>query len=84
MSHSGGYPGFGSNMRWHPATGLAVIALGNGTYAAMHSLAELVSGAASPSAAPGRPGARPGLARRGRLGAGAGAPWPQTLAAAER
>ena len=33
VSHSGGYPGFGSNMRWHPATGLAVIALGNGTYA---------------------------------------------------
>ena len=44
VSHSGGYPGFGSNMRWHPATGLGVIALGNGTYAPM-------SGA-------GRPGAR--------------------------
>jgi CubicO group peptidase (beta-lactamase class C family) len=42
VSHSGGYPGFGSNMRWHPATGLAVIALGNGTYAAMSSVAELV------------------------------------------
>jgi CubicO group peptidase (beta-lactamase class C family) len=42
VSHSGGYPGFGSNMRWHPATGLAVIALGNGTYAPMHSLADLV------------------------------------------
>ena len=42
VSHSGGYPGFGSNMRWHPATGLAVIALGNGTYSPMHSLAELV------------------------------------------
>ncbi len=23
VSHSGGYPGFGSNMRWHPATGPA-------------------------------------------------------------
>jgi CubicO group peptidase (beta-lactamase class C family) len=42
VSHSGGYPGFGSNMRWHPATGLAVIALGNGTYAPMSGLAELV------------------------------------------
>ena len=31
--HSGGYPGFGSNMRWHPATGLGVITLGNSTYA---------------------------------------------------
>ena len=42
VSHSGGYPGFGSNMRWHPATGLAVIALGNGTYSPMSGLAELV------------------------------------------
>ena len=42
VSHSGGYPGFGSNMRWHPATGLGVIALGNGTYAPMYALAELV------------------------------------------
>jgi len=42
VSHSGGYPGFGSNMRWHPATGLAVIALGNGTYTPMSSVADLV------------------------------------------
>ena len=39
VSHSGGYPGFGSNMRWHPASGTGVIALGNGTYAAMTPLA---------------------------------------------
>ena len=39
VSHSGGYPGFGSNMRWHPATGTGVIALGNGTYAPMSLLA---------------------------------------------
>lgn len=32
--HSGGYPGYGSHMRWHPETGLGVIALANGTYAA--------------------------------------------------
>ncbi|HXG27201.1 MAG TPA: serine hydrolase domain-containing protein [Candidatus Binatia bacterium] len=31
--HSGGYPGFGSNMRWHPASGLGVIALMNHRYA---------------------------------------------------
>ena len=49
VSHSGGYPGFGSNMRWHPATGLAVIALGNGTYAPMNALAELVLDALLPS-----------------------------------
>jgi CubicO group peptidase (beta-lactamase class C family) len=33
VSHSGGYPGFGSNMTWHPSTGLGVIALGNLRYA---------------------------------------------------
>jgi CubicO group peptidase (beta-lactamase class C family) len=38
VSHSGGYPGFGSNMRWHPASGIGVIALGNSTYAAMMTL----------------------------------------------
>jgi CubicO group peptidase (beta-lactamase class C family) len=31
--HSGGYPGYGSHMRWHPATGWGVIALANRTYA---------------------------------------------------
>jgi len=33
VSHSGGYPGFGSHMRWHPGTGLGVVVLGNATYA---------------------------------------------------
>lgn len=33
--HSGGYPGFGSHMRWHPDSGWAIIALGNLTYAPM-------------------------------------------------
>lgn len=32
VSHSGGYPGFGSHMRWHPASGLGVVVLGNATY----------------------------------------------------
>ena len=36
VSHSGGYPGFGSHMRWHPASGWGVVALGNATYAPMH------------------------------------------------
>ncbi len=78
MSHSGGYPGFGSNMRWHPATGLAVIALGNGTYSPMHSLAELVLRALlTPlGGLPRGPGARPG-------GRSAPDPWPQTVAAAD-
>jgi CubicO group peptidase (beta-lactamase class C family) len=33
VGHSGGYPGFGSHMRWHPATGIGLIALANGRYA---------------------------------------------------
>lgn len=48
LFHSGGYPGFGSHMRWHPASGWGVIVLGNRTYAharraAERALAEIVS-----------------------------------------
>lgn len=32
VSHSGGYPGFGSHVRWHPASGVGVVALENATY----------------------------------------------------
>jgi hypothetical protein len=39
VQHGGGYPGFGSNMRWHPASGLGVIVLANSTYAAAPGLA---------------------------------------------
>ena len=70
VSHSGGYPGFGSNMRWHPATGIGVIALGNGTYAPMSPLTGLVLDAlVRPRRVPagararrdlGRPGGAPG------------------------
>jgi CubicO group peptidase (beta-lactamase class C family) len=35
VSHSGGLPGFGSNMRWSPETGIGVLALSNLTYAPM-------------------------------------------------
>jgi CubicO group peptidase (beta-lactamase class C family) len=38
VGHGGGYPGFGSYMRWHPATGTGVIAFGNVTYARMQPL----------------------------------------------
>lgn len=78
VSHSGGYPGFGSNMRWHPATGTAVIALGNGTYAAMHSLAESLLRALLTRSATCHVALAPAVA-----GAPAGAPWPATLAAAD-
>ena len=35
VSHSGGYPGFGSHMRWHRESGWGIIGLANLTYAPM-------------------------------------------------
>ena len=37
--HSGGLPGYGSNMRWLPERGIGVIALGNATYVPMSVMA---------------------------------------------
>ena len=53
ITHGGGYPGFGTNMRWHPASGLGVIVLANGRYApsgllAREQLDELVRAEAAP------------------------------------
>jgi CubicO group peptidase (beta-lactamase class C family) len=76
VSHSGGYPGFGTNMRWHPATGVGVIALANGTYAPMTGLTALVLDALLPRSA-AYPVAYPVALAPG------GAPWPETLAAAD-
>ncbi len=73
VSHSGGYPGFGANMRWHPATGTGVIALGNGTYAPMTVLTSLILDAIVPRKDTYRVALAPGR----------GGPWPQTLAARE-
>ncbi len=39
IGHAGGYPGFGSHMAWHPATGLGIVALGNLRYAPMRPIA---------------------------------------------
>ena len=84
VSHSGGYPGFGSNMRWHPATGAGVIALGNGTYAAMYALAELVLKALLTRSATYHVALAPAADAGSAADAGlAGAPWPETLAAAD-
>ncbi len=33
VSHSGGYPGFSAHIRWHPASGVGIVALENATYA---------------------------------------------------
>jgi CubicO group peptidase (beta-lactamase class C family) len=38
VNHSGGYPGFGSHMRWHLGSGLGVVLLGNATYTPMARL----------------------------------------------
>lgn len=43
VHHSGGLPGYGSNMRWIPDRGFGIIALANRTYAPMRLLtAELI------------------------------------------
>jgi CubicO group peptidase (beta-lactamase class C family) len=79
VGHSGGYPGFGSNMRWHPGTGLGVIVLANSTYAAAPVLAAGMLDAvlrqrARAQTVPDGPAAV--------TGAGVpGGPWPATLAA---
>jgi CubicO group peptidase (beta-lactamase class C family) len=96
VQHSGGYPGFGSNMRWHRATGLGVIALANRTYAAPWVLAEQMLNAllrepglpADTRRAETRPAdtQRADTRRAGRVSAHGPAmshpaAWPQTLAA---
>ncbi len=83
VSHSGGYPGFGSNMRWHPATGLGGIALGNGTYAPMSTVAGLLLAALLPRSASYQVALAPASSGVPAVGARtAAAPWPETLAAA--
>lgn len=42
VTHSGGLPGYGSNMRWVSGSGVGVIALGNSTYAPMTELTALI------------------------------------------
>lgn len=42
VSHSGGYPGFGSHMRWHPRSSWGVVVLGNATYAPVRIAASVV------------------------------------------
>jgi CubicO group peptidase (beta-lactamase class C family) len=55
VGHSGGYPGYGSNMRWHAASGLGVVVLANGRYApATHLGRALISALLEDEAAPSR------------------------------
>ena len=55
VSHSGGYPGFGSNMRWHQASGLGVITLANHRYGPATPLSrDLIATLLAADAAPSR------------------------------
>ena len=74
VSHSGGYPGFGSNMAWHPATGTGVIALGNSTYAAMAPLAARLLEAVVRQGEPAAHGNGVALGSAGSLAGDAGRP----------
>jgi CubicO group peptidase (beta-lactamase class C family) len=82
IQHSGGYPGYGSQMRWHPATGIGTIVLANSTYASAGTLAAEMLAAvlrAQVRAAADRDEIR----LHGLVPAGGG-PWPETLAARSR
>ena len=69
VGHGGGYPGFGSHMRWHPTSGTGVIAFGNARYARMDLLVR--------EALAGLLAREPGRIR-------SAAPWPQTIDARAR
>ena len=65
VHHSGGYPGFSAHMRWHPASGLGVVALENATYAGVSIPAAAALEALLDAASP-----RPAIE-----------PWPEVLVA---
>jgi CubicO group peptidase (beta-lactamase class C family) len=74
VHHAGGYPGFGSHMRWHPATGTGVVAVANCTYATPYPLTvRLLEAIARPDKTTSA-ASSPALAPRGE-------PWPETVAA---
>ncbi len=80
VQHSGGYPGYGSQMRWHPATGLGTVVLANSTYAHAGALAaELLSALLTAQAQQDRERGRSSV-RGPVLG---GDPWPETVTARE-
>jgi hypothetical protein len=74
VHHAGGYPGFGSHMRWHPATGTGVVALANSTYATPYPLTVKLLAAVVRQDKATRAAGGPALAPRGE-------PWPETVAA---
>jgi serine-type D-Ala-D-Ala carboxypeptidase/endopeptidase len=82
VQHSGGYPGYGTQMRWHPASGLGAIVLANSTYAKAGSLAgELLAGLLQAESDLARRAG--GLRLRGPLPE-PGGPWPDTVTARDQ
>ena len=74
VAHSGGYPGFGSHMRWHPASGVGVVVLGNRTYFPALKIGDqmlraLGSRRGCPDPSPDARARARGRARRGRASA---------------
>lgn len=62
VGHSGGYPGYGSHMRWHPDTGLGVVVLANARYAPVwdvtrQALVRVVRASGEPVVRPVKPSA---------------------------
>jgi CubicO group peptidase (beta-lactamase class C family) len=82
VGHSGGYPGYGSNMTWHPATGLGIVALSNLRYAGPSGLVgELLSGLVRDGVVPRRRvRAMPAVERARKLAEGLVARWDDDVA----
>lgn len=69
VHHSGGLPGFSSNMRWHPATGIGVVVLANSdSFGAWRPASDILGSVLSAAGAP---------AARVRV-------WPEVVDAAGR
>ena len=74
VAHGGGYPGFGSFMRWHVASGTGVVVLANSTYAGVAPLAARLLRAVVPA-----------VDRTARqLALSPAGPWPETVRAQRR
>lgn len=96
ISHSGGYPGFGSHMRWHPQTGFGIVVLANSTYAGAYRLADrMLSVLLAAKDGPPHgfhplhrfrvgPGRRPRQASAPQPAPGGHVAWPHTLQAQAR
>lgn len=74
VGHSGGYPGFTTRMEWEQDSGLGAVVFENATYTGLTTPVHAALSAVFPAA-----DAAPAPAVRTQL-----APWPETVAAAER